>query len=61
MPLETAGPFISRRNRQVAMGPVIAAASVGGIQMRGLRRMLGICSMLVPRPWLTRPPTPFSR
>ena len=38
MPLETAGPFISRRNRQVAMGPVIAAASVGGIQMRGLRR-----------------------
>ena len=32
------------------MGPVMAAASVGGIQGRGLRRMLGICSMLVPRP-----------
>ena len=57
---ETGVPFISSRNRQVAMGPVMAAASVGGIQVRGLRRMLGICSMLVPRPWLTRPPTPFS-
>ena len=43
------------------MGPVKAEASVGGIQMRGLRRILGICSMEVPSPWLTRPPTPFSR
>ena len=60
MPEEMAGPFISRRNRQVASGPVMTEASVGGIHTRGFLRMLGICSMLVPMPWLTRPPTPFS-
>ena len=42
------------------MGPVMALARVGAIQMRGLRTMLPICSILVPRPWLTKPPTPFS-
>ena len=61
MPLDTAGPFISRWNRQVASGPVTAEASVGAIQMRGLLRMLGICSMEVPRPWLISPPAPLSR
>ena len=50
MPLETAGPFISRWNRHVAIGPVMAEASVGGIQVRGLRMMLGICSIDVPSP-----------
>ena len=60
MPEEMGAPFIWKWNRQVAMGPVMALASVGGIQMRGLRTMLPICSMLVPMPWLTRPPTPFS-
>mgnify|MGYP000205316974 CR=1 FL=1 len=33
---------------------------IGGSHTRGFFRMLGICSMLVPMPWLTRPPTPFS-
>lgn len=55
MPLDTAGPFISDGDRQVASSPVTAEASVGAIQMRGLRRMLGICSMEVPRPWLISP------
>lgn len=44
----------------VAIGPVIAEATVGAIQMRGLRTMFGICSIDVPRPWLTRPPQRFS-
>ena len=43
------------------MGPVMAEARVGGIQTRGLRTMLPICSILVPRPWATRPPQRFSR
>ena len=34
---------------------------MGAIQMRGLRTMLGICSIDVPMPWLTRPPQRFSR
>ena len=34
---------------------------MGAIQMRGFLTMLPIWSMLVPRPWLTRPPQPFSR
>ena len=42
------------------MGPVMAEARVGGIQMRGLRTILGTCSMEVPSPWDTRPPQPFS-
>ena len=45
---------------QVAMGPVTAAASVGGIQMRGFFTMLPICSMEVPSPCATRPPHLFS-
>ena len=59
-PEETAAPFISKWNRQVASGPVMAEASVGAIQMRGFLMILPIWSILVPRPWLTRPPTPFS-
>ena len=50
MPEDTGAPFISSLNRQVAMGPVIMEASVGGIQIRGFLIMLGICSMLVPTP-----------
>ena len=34
---------------------------MGGIQIRGLRTMLPICSILVPRPWAARPPQRFSR
>ena len=45
-----AAPFICRRNRQVAMGPVMAEVTVGAIQTRGFFTMLGICSMEVPRP-----------
>ena len=60
MPEETAAPFISKWNRQVASGPVMAEASVGAIQIRGFLMILPIWSILVPRPWLTRPPTPFS-
>ena len=50
MPLDTGAPFISMRKMQVAIGPVMAEAKVGGIQIRGLRTMLPICSILVPRP-----------
>ena len=60
IPLETAGPFICRRKTQVARGPVMALATIGGIQVFGFLIILGICSMLVPRPCETRPPTPFS-
>ena len=45
---------------QVATGPVIAAARVGGSQMRGFLTILPICSMEVPSPCATRPPQPFS-
>ena len=34
---------------------------MAGSQTRGFFRMLPICSMEVPSPWLTRPPQPFSR
>ena len=61
MPELIGAPFISRRNRQVAMGPVIALARIGGIHIRGFRTMFGICSILVPRPWETIPPQRFSR
>ena len=60
IPEDTGAPFISRRNRQVATGPVMADASVGGIHTRGLRTMLPICSMLVPSPWAASPPQRFS-
>ena len=50
MPEETAAPFISKWNRQVASGPVMALANVGAIQMRGFLMMLPICSILVPNP-----------
>ena len=50
MPEDTAAPFISKWNTQVASGPVMALASVGAIQIRGFLTMLPICSMLVPRP-----------
>ncbi|CUP72702.1 Uncharacterised protein [Flavonifractor plautii] len=45
-----AGSFISSRNRQVARGPVMAEVRIAGSQMRGLRTMLPIWSMEVPRP-----------
>ena len=61
MPELMAAPFICKRNKQVAMGPVMAEVTVGAIQMRGFFTMLGIWSIEVPRPWLTRPPQPFSR
>ena len=61
MPELMGAPFISRRNRQVAMGPVTAEARVGGIQIRGFFTMLGIWSIEVPIPWDTRPPQRFSR
>ena len=50
MPLETAAPFISILKRQVAIGPVIAEASVGGIQIFGFLMIFGIWSILVPKP-----------
>ena len=59
MPLAMAMPF-SRRKMQVATGPVIAAARVGGSQMRGFLTILPICSMEVPSPCATKPPQPFS-
>ena len=50
MPEDTAGPFIFMAKMQVAMGPVMADASVGGIQIRGFFTILPICSILVPSP-----------
>ena len=55
------GSFIWNWNTQVARGPVMAEVKMAGSQMRGLRTMLPICSMEVPRPWLMRPPHRFSR
>ena len=43
------------------MGPVMAEARGGGIQMRGFFTMLPIWSIEVPSPWLTSPPQLFSR
>ena len=54
------GPQTIPRTR-VEIGPEMAAASVGGIQMRGFFTMLGICSIDVPTPCATRPPILFSR
>ena len=42
MPDEIGAPFISILKRQVAIGPVTAAASVGAIQTRGFLTMLPI-------------------
>ena len=50
MPELIGAPFISRRNTHVAMGPVMAEASVGAIQTRGFLTMFGIWSIDVPRP-----------
>ena len=63
MPLATpeAGSFISKWNTQVARGPVIAEVKIAGSQIRGFFTILPICSIEVPRPWLTRPPQRFSR
>ena len=61
MPALTGAPFISSRNTHVAIGPVIALATIGGIQIRGLFTILPICSIEVPSPWLTSPPQRFSR
>lgn len=60
MPEETAAPFISSLNRQVATGPVTALAAMAGIHIFGLRTMLPICSIEVPSPCETTPPQPFS-
>ena len=50
MPELIGAPFISRWNTHVAMGPVMAEASVGAIQTRGFLTMFGIWSIDVPRP-----------
>ena len=42
MPDEIGAPFISILKRQVAIGPVTAASSVGAIQTRGFLTMLPI-------------------
>ena len=60
MPDEMAGPFILSWKMQVAMGPVITEANVGGIQMRGLRTILPICNIDVPKPCEINPPQRFS-
>ena len=60
MPEDTAAPFISSLNRQVATGPVTALAAMAGIHIFGLRTMLPICSIEVPSPCETTPPQPFS-
>ena len=46
---------------QVAIGPVTAEASVGGIHIFGFFTILPIWSIEVPSPWETTPPQPFSR
>ena len=50
MPELTAAPFIWSLKTHVAIGPVMADVTIAGIQIFGLRTMLPICSMLVPRP-----------
>ena len=44
----------------VATGPNTALATIGGIQIFGFLTILGICSMLVPKPWLSSPAQRFS-
>ena len=45
-----AGSFIWNWNTQVAIGPVMAEANVGGIQILGFFTILPIWSMEVPKP-----------
>ena len=61
MPELMGAPFICKPKTQVAIGPVIAEVIIGASQMRGFLTMLGIWSIEVPMPWLTRPPQRFSR
>ena len=61
MPELMGSPFISSWNTQVARGPVTAEVRMAGSQIRGFFTMLGIWSIEVPMPWLTRPPHRFSR
>ena len=55
-----AGSFICKWKMQVAIGPVMALVTIGGIQILGFFTMLPICSMEVPIPWEIRPPHLFS-
>ena len=50
----------SNWNTHVAIGPVMAAANVGGIHVKGFFMMLGICNIDVPMPCETSPPQRFS-
>ena len=61
VPMPANTPALRMSNSVVASGPRIAEASVGGTRISGWRRMLGTCSIDVPRPCAIRPPTPFSR
>ena len=61
MPEEMGAPFMRRLNRQVAMGPVIAAVNVGGTQRMGFFSRLGTSSIEVPRPMEASPLSLFSR
>ena len=60
MPEKIAVPCISSLKKQVARGPVMAEAMMGGNQTSGLRTMLGIWSMEVPSPWERSPAKRFS-
>ena len=60
MPEATASPFIFMRKIQVAIGPVTADASVGGIQISGFLTIFPICSIEVPMPCAKRPLHLFS-
>lgn len=61
MPELMAAPYILILKTQVASGPVIAEASVGGSYIAGWRIILGIWSMLVPIPCESSPPHLLSR
>ncbi|CUP82252.1 Uncharacterised protein [Anaerotruncus colihominis] len=61
MPEEIGAPFMVKPNTQVAIGPVIAAASVGGSHRIGFLSRLGTSSMEVPKPIAVKPPNLFSR
>ena len=45
----------------VASGPKMAEAIIGGSQTFGFFTILGICSILVPKPWLNSPDQRLSR
>jgi len=61
MPEAIAGPFCCRPKTTVATGPVMAEVRIAGSQTRGLRTMLPIWSIEVPRPWAKKPPQLLSR